>query len=409
MTARSTGLGGVYVASSDNVLDALAINPAGLTSLRGRTLDLSMAAVFARGSFRNSVNQDAPLATSPGAVPYGAFGMPIGHSRFTFGLGMTPELLSNADWRYADAPGTAGASYGFQAQKSAIDAFRFATGIGVAVNSRLSLGATVGAVYNTNTLHAPYIFQSQPALKGLKTLLDLHTTGVGWDVSFGALAHPTKKLELGVAWKSQTTIDSTGHASGDAVAQFAALGVNAQSTFSYDAMVRNVLPQSVTASAAWRARQRWLLAFQGNWINWNNSFATLPVTLTNGTNATLNSLVGGNAMQDLVPLHWKDQYVFHAGVERGLTENTVWRAGFAHGNNPVPSSTLTPLTAAIFANELTAGLTYRHGRASYEAAYAFRPTASEHVGQSALLSGEYNNSTVHVGTQSLMLSYSLKF
>jgi hypothetical protein len=49
-------------------------------------------------------------------------------------------------------------------------------------------------------------------------------------------------------------------------------------------------------------------------------------------------------MQDGVPLHWKDQYVFHVGAERSLTESTTIRAGFAHANSPVPSSTLTPLT-----------------------------------------------------------------
>lgn len=112
--SRSQALGGTYVASSSDVLGALAANPAGLTELRGRNLNLETDAVFARGSFNDSVNSDAPLTNSAGAVPYGAFGMPIGHSRFSFGVGMTPELLSTADWRYVDAPGSAGASYGLQ-------------------------------------------------------------------------------------------------------------------------------------------------------------------------------------------------------------------------------------------------------------------------------------------------------
>jgi long-subunit fatty acid transport protein len=136
---------------------------------------------------------------------------------------------------------------------------------------------------------------------------------------------------------------------------------------------------------------------------------TLPVGLTNGTNATINSIVGSNAMQDGVPLHWKDQYAFHVGAERGLAENTTIRAGFAHANSPVPSSTLTPLTAAILSNEISTGWTWRHGRSRYEAAFAFRPTASQSVMQSSLLAGEYNDSTVHVGTQSVILNYALQF
>jgi len=161
----------------------------------------------------------------------------ICHSRFSFVVGAMPELLSTADWKYVDAPGTAGATYGLQQQKSAINALRMAAGVGVSFGSKFSWGATVGADYNTNTLQAPYIFQTQPQLAGLKTLLDLHTSGVGWNASLGALAHPTRKLEVGLAWKSRTVINSSGTAIGDAYAQFAALGVSAPANFIYSARV----------------------------------------------------------------------------------------------------------------------------------------------------------------------------
>ena len=68
-SARSQAVGGVYIPSTSGALDALATNPAGLATLSGRTLDLSVASVFARGSFSNSANQGAPLQTSPGVMP----------------------------------------------------------------------------------------------------------------------------------------------------------------------------------------------------------------------------------------------------------------------------------------------------------------------------------------------------
>ncbi len=408
-STRSAGMGGVYVASSSNVVDALNTNPAGLTFLRGRNLNLEVDGIFARGSFQDPSNANSPLSNTPGVVPFGAFGMPIKHSRFSFGFGMTPDLMSKGDWHYVDAPGVADASYGMQKQFSEIYALRYTAGVGFVVNSKLSLGATVGADYNSNYLIAPYIFQTQPQLAGLKTLLNLHTTGYGWNGSFGFLAHPTRKLEAGAAWKSRTVIDSTGSASGDASAQFVALGINQPSTFTYNAMVHNVLPQSVNATLAWQARPSWLLAFQGDWINWNNSFVNLPVSLTNGTNTTINSVVGSTSLNDGVPLEWKDQYVFHFGVEHPVTESLSFRAGYTHANSPVPDSTLTPLTAAIFTNQFSTGLTFTHGRAHYEAAYSFGPESTQNVGQSALLSGEYNNSTVKVGTQALKLGLSYQF
>jgi long-subunit fatty acid transport protein len=403
--ARSTALGGTYIVSSSDVF----ANPAGLAVLRGHDLNLEADAYFARGSFSDSVNTDSPLGTSPAVVPYGAFGMPIGHSRFSFGVGLLPELASVANWRYVDAPEAAGASYGLQQQKSAIVNARAVAGVGFTVSSKLSVGVTLGADYNQNTLDAPYIFQSQPVLAGLKTLLSMHTEGVGWNGSVGVLARASRKVQVGAAWKSRTVIDTAGHASGELGTQFAALGVNAPSQFTYNAQVQNVLPQSVLANVAWQATPRWVFAFQTDWTNWGDSFVNLPVTLTNGTNATINSLAGSTTLVDEVPLHWKDQYGFHAGAEPSLTESTVLRFGYAHANDPVPSSTLTPLTAAIMSNQPSTGFAYQPGRSKWEIAYSFHPTAEQHVSQSSLLSGEYDNSAVHVGTQSLTVGYSFRF
>lgn len=406
---RSMALGGVYVPSTSDALGALTTNPAGLTYLSSPSLDLSMSAVFARGSFSNSVNNNAPMDTPAGVVPYGAFGMPIGHSRFSFGVGFAPDLASVSQWNYVDAPGKAGVTYGMQENRSAILAGRAMVGLSYAFSHKLSVGMTAGADYNSNTLEAPYIFQSQPTLAGYKTLLDLHTYGTGWNMSVGAMFEPTKNLDFGVAWKSHTVIVTNGLASGNASALFAALGANAASTFAYNASVTNILPQSVNGNIAWHVNPQWTLAFQTDWVNWSNSFVNLPVTLTNGSNAVINSVVGSSTLVDGVPLNWRDQYSFHGGVERMLTESTSLRVGYAHGNNPVPSGTLTPLTAAIMTNQITAGFAYHAGRSRFDLAYTYDPTSTQQVGQSNLLSGEYNNSADHIGLQSLSLGYTFQF
>jgi long-subunit fatty acid transport protein len=408
-STRSLSIGGVYVPSSSDALGALTTNPAGLTYLTSATLNLNLTTEFARGSFTNSVNNNSPMTTSPGVIPYGAFGMPIRHTGFTVGVGFAPELASVSEWHYVDAPGTAGATYGMQENKSAILAGRTMIGVSYAFNRKLSIGVTEGAVYNSNTLHAPYIFQSQPTLAGLKTLLDLHTYGVGWNTSVGVMVEPTKSVDLGVAWKSHTVIVTNGLASGDAYAQFAALPLAAPSSFTYNANVKNVLPQSVAGNISWHVNPRWTLAFQTDWVNWSNAFVNLPVTLTNGSNPAINGLVGSSTLVDGVPLNWKDQYSFHGGVERLLTESTSVRFGYAHGNNPVPTGTLTPMTAAIMTNQLAAGFSYHQGRSRFDVGYTFDPTAQSQVQTSNLLAGEYNNSTDRVGVQALSLGYAFQF
>ncbi len=144
-------------------------------------------------------------------------------------------------------------------------------------------------------------------------------------------------------------------------------------------------------------------------MNWHNAFTTLPVSLTGGTNAAINGLVNSSSLQDGVPLNWKDQYSFHIGGERLLTESTSLRFGYAHANNPVPNSTLVPLTAAIMSNQISTGLVYHAGRSSFEMAYSYDPTAQAQVQQSSILAGEYNNSTVRIGVQSITLNYALRF
>ncbi len=409
-SAQSLARGGVYVPSSTGVMDALAANPAGLTSVGGRTLDMSISTLLARGSFTNSVNTDGSIKSFAGVIPYGAFGTPIGQSRFSIGLGVMPELLMSADWNYVDAPGVGGATYGLQRHKSAILAARSAAGVGVHLGPQLSLGATVGAVYNRNTLQAPYTFQSHPALAGLKTLLDLQTDGIGWNASVGAQARPTNNVQLGLAWKSRTVIESHGTAAGNAAQQFAAIGLGAaQPDFQYSAMVRNVLPQSILGNIVWQPSSLWVVAFQTNWVNWGDSFVALPVTLTNGTNNDINSLLGTDAISDTVPLNWKDQFTFRAGVERILGENLSWSGGFAHANNPVPHSTLNPMTAAIMSNQVSTGLAYSTGPYRFDFAYSLGLTAEANVQASGLLSGEYNNSQVRVGTQGLTFGTSIRF
>jgi long-subunit fatty acid transport protein len=409
-SARSMALGGVYLPSQGGVIDSLSANPAGLAVVGKRTVDMSLTSIFAAGSFTNSVNNNAPLKDAPGVMPYGAFGMPIAHSRFSFGVGLVPELMSVSNWNYVDAPGVAGASYGLQKQKSAIVAARSVAGLGFALNKKISLGVSVGAVYNTNTLEPPYVFQSHPALAGLKTLLDLHTTGVGMNTSVGLIATPTDRLQFNVAWKSRTTINSTGDANGNIGVQLAALGMGgARPDFHYSAAVQNVLPQSVIAGMNWRVDGHWIFALQGDWVNWKDSFSSLPVTLTNGNNADINGLLSSNGIFDRVPLNWKDQYSIRGGVERFLTENISVRGGYAHSNNPIPSSTLSPLTAAIMSNQFSTGIGYRHGHWRTDLGYGIDPTASESVGKTALLSGEYANSKVSIRTQSLGINTSFTF
>lgn len=409
LSAAATGRGGETVTERDSALDAVEGNPAGLAGAHARSVDLSMLGLVAGGAFEDAANPDANLRGVAGALPFGAYAQPLGHSGWVGAAAFTPEILMRADWHYVDPPGTAGVTYGYRQQETQIIAVRSAFALARPLGPRWSAGVTLGIVYNQNDLHAPYIFQQQPQLAGLKVLLNLTTRGYGWNGSAGIQWQPSRNLRAGLAWKSNTRMRTNGPASGTASALFTALNLNASPIFSYQAQIENNLPQAFNAGVTWQARNRLRLGFEGDFTAWGQAFQQLPISLTAGSNPTINSVVGANHFNDAVALHWSNQGAFHGGFEAPVTETWTVRGGYAYQSNPVPSATLTPLTAAIMRSSLATGAGWAHGRWRYDAAYQAQLPNTVSVGQSALQAGEYNNSRVRVWTQSITLTARLNF
>ena len=407
-TARAIALGGIYL-DSTGPTDALASNPAMLTSLGAPSLELTGMGILANGHFHNSTPYVGQLQSNAGIAGSAAFGMQIPSTRLSIGLGVFPVSLLSDRWKYQDPAGTAGASYGIQSTKSAFLAIQSSIGVGFQVSERLSLGAAFGIVDNLNTLEMPYVFQTNSTLAGLKTLLDLHTSGLGYNGTFGLIAKPIRHLEVGVSYKTRTTVRSTGSASGNAYAQFNALGLPFASGFHYNAEVDNVFPQSASVSLGWQVQRRLRTYLQGDWLNWHNAFVQLPVHLTNGDNALLNTLLQSTSLNDSVPLHWRNQLAIKTGFEVGIAEYFSLQGAFSHVNSPVPSSTLTPLTAAIMSDALSTGVSFAKNRYRVQLAYQVNLPETASVGTSGLLAGEFSNSRTSLNLQTVALTTGIRF
>lgn len=410
--AKSMSLGGADVGWADDPLTSLADNPAGLGFMDGGMFTLGDTTVYPAGHFSNRADSDGYMTDRLTTAIEGAAGVQLGGSPVRVGAGFFPEAGMDGDWRYIDPPGGTGGttSYGFQQQRSEIIVLRTAVGIAAQITPRLSIGASVGLIYNENKLQAPYIFQNEPALPpGFKTLLNLQTSGWSADGNVGVQYHPIDDLLLGLVYKTESRVRTTGDAWGNAGAQLDALGLGAaQHTFHYDAEVDNVFPQSVSAGATWKACPKWTFSGQMDWIDWSQ-FDMLPVKLTNGSNGDIDSVVGSSSLNDSIPLKWTDQLVYRTGVEYHLNDNFTLRAGYIYGKSPVPTSTLTPLTAAITENTLTAGIGYAIGRFSIDAAYQYSLPKTRTVAVSGLAAGEYDDSSVKVSIQTFTVTASVKF
>lgn len=408
VSAQTVAQAGIYVPTSGNAIDALALNPAGLTKLSAVTINTLLIAGSPRGSFTNAANDHSPMRFRVEALPVGAIGGPLGSSRFSAGIGIAPDFSSAVHWRYADSPGTGGANYGLQSETSRIVGVKGTAGLGFAISPRLSVGATLGLEYNENTLIAPYIFQQNPNLKGLKTLLNLHTHGYGWGGSFGITAQPKANLAFTAAYSSPIAVNSHGHASGNMGEQFAVLGIPFQPDFGYDARVGVKMPQSVTANGRWQATRTTGFSLEGDWVNFRTAFNKLPVSLAQGSNSDINGILGSSSITDEIPLQWSDQYTGRIAVDRAIGEHYQVGGGFVRRSSLVPNGTVTPLTGAIMKNGLSSGVQYDRDRLHLAAAYSINLSQTANVGTSALQAGEYSHSRLAVGTQAVVLEMSVR-
>jgi long-chain fatty acid transport protein len=412
--ARSMGMGGTEVATPGSALGALASNPAGLSLLTGLEVDGGFEGASAYGHFESKDGGTGVISQGLDIAPEGAIAVPVPKTPLALGVGVIPEMALAAHWNYPDPLGGLGglASYGQQRDNSEIEELRIAIGMSVAITRQLSIGGALGLNYNENLLQTPYIFQSQPVLRGFKTLLNLSTSGWGANGTAGLLYKPADTVSLALSYQSQTIIKTHGDASGNADAQLNALGpgfAGVGRDFHYDAEVDNTFPQLVSGGVAWKFLPKWEASVEVDWTGWSDAFDTLPVKLTNGSNAQINGLVGSRSLQDNIPLRWKDEFTYRIGVEREITSNILLRCGYAYSKSPVPGETLTPLTAALPEQTLSVGAGYHWRWLEVDVAYQWDLPVTRHIGTSSLADGEYSNSDTQVGAQWLGVTTEVRF
>ncbi len=405
--ARSMAMGGADVAWAADPLGAMGVNPAGLAFIPTPELTLGLEGGFVSGHFDKPGVSSGDLDSNPAAIPLGAFGLPVGKWPVVVGLSFVPESTDLVNWHYPDPPSAGGVSYGYQQNRAEIVNLRSAIGIAGQVNPQLSFGASVGLIYNKNELTTPYPFQNlEPSAgaDGAKTLLNLQTEGLGWDAQVGVIYKATPDLQFGISYESPTTIASTGDASGNPSAQFG----GANLPFHYDASVTNTLPQQVRAGVSWKFHPQWRGTVQLDWIDWADAFGHLPLSFKNGSNPTVNSVLG-QSFSDNIPLNWKSEFVYRVGFEYDVNENLALRCGYCYGNSPVPASTLTPLNAAILENTFTCGVGYHWKQYQFDFGYQYDLPSVQNIGTSGLLSGEYSNSTIKISAHQFALSATYHF
>ncbi|MDB6118036.1 MAG: hypothetical protein JWO08_1817 [Verrucomicrobiaceae bacterium] len=409
--ARSMSMAGASMADTEDPFASMALNPSALGFIIGSDLSLSGTGVTGSGKYEDQYGNRGRLSDDWKFLPDVVFRRPLSKD-VGLGFSVIPDSSRSADWYFRDPAGGAGGatSYGFREYHSEILNIRAALGLGWRITDSLSLGASLGGVYTRNELKGPYIFQSHPALAGMKTLLDMETDGYGINGDLGLTWKASKTLTFGLAYRTPTKFDTSGEATGDIGAQLRSLGITGVPTkFRYDSDIETKLPQKVGLGTSWQATERLRLSAQVDWINWSEAFDQLDVHLSKGSNPAINGLLGTDKIDDTIALKWKDRFVYRAGAEYALTDKLCLRAGYVYGQSPVPDSTLLPMTAAISEHTVAIGLGYNGGSYHLDLAYQRDLGASQRAGVNGITGTEYDNSKVRIDANWLALTVGFKF
>lgn len=402
--SKSIGLAGSDLVFADNGLSAMNINPAALTRLKGGNLVLSGTVATLDAEYSNggtSVDADS----TPGFIPEFAYTHEL-NNRITMGLSVTPISALDADWDFLDPADGNGTGFGNTQHKSSYIVVRSAVGAGYQVNDRLAVGASIGLLYNRNRLKSPYTFQSHPVLStlggGAKVTTDLEADGFGVNGVFSLNYQATDSVLLSLSYTTPSSFDTEGDIKGST--PLAGIGF-----YSYDVEVESELPQVIQAGINWQARPDLRLGFQLDWIDWSDAFDDLPIRFRNGTNPTLQAVVGENSFDDTAPLNWDDSFVFHFGAEYQYSNSTTLRFGYSYGESPITATTATPMSAAIMESTLAFGAGFDTSDYLVDVSYAWDLPTDIDINNSQLVGGaKYNGSNVDVSIHWFSVSLSFK-
>ena len=384
-SARSMGSGGVLGLAADP-LTVVSSNPA-LLSGAGDNLQLGLTSVYVDSTFTSSIGESATAERGPGVLPEFAVTRRVADTGWFWGAALTISSAMQADFDFIDPAGALGVSYGNQTHRAQYAVAKLNGALSYALNDALSVGLSLGLVYNRNELESPYIFQSHPVLQNLKVLVDLEAEDIGLASALGMSYALSDAWQINAVYNFETKFSAHGDLSGN----LGQLGMGIQENFNYDVNVKTAVPASLVTGITWQASDRLQLGFQYDWINWEDSFKDLPIRLTEGTNADLNAFLGENFINDTAPLDWHDQYVVHVGGNLLLDSGLQFRFGLERGNAQVPRSTQTPMTAAILERAYSLGLRMHLGGSAVDVAYRLSDGADVTVINSALRAGEYSN------------------
>jgi long-chain fatty acid transport protein len=346
-------MGGVGVGAT---LDACSLlsNPAGIADL-GQRMEVGGAffkpnvkysATGIAAPFVNNAGQSLDSNRGGSPIPALAYVRPI-TDQISAGVGVFGVAGMGVDYATNLYSGRTYTSY-LQA--------RFTPGFSYKVHPMLSLGATA----NVMVAQMKYDVAS-----GAGQALHDTATSLGIGGTFGAKFTPVKMVTLGIAYETKSSFQD-----------FSFTVPSRPNPFDPSQTIPGGIdklhfdqPQSFTVGASVSPIDRWLIAFDAQWINWAQTMGNGLPRYSTDPNAT------GAIPFDM---NWHNQWVFKVGTQVVAAPGLTVRAGYNYGKMPLdPSRAFENLAfPAVVEHHITAGLGYDiSDRLALNASALYAPSA----------------------------------
>ncbi len=304
--ARAVGRGGVEIAIADDT-SALNSNPAGITQIKGKQLDLGFGVFSPKIRLKNRYGHNHTSVQNYPAPEFGYVahlkGKPISLGVGIFGnsgLGVHHLYINNPNFTL---PVKGDSKLGVAKANVAI-AYEFYNklSIGVALNFyyvQYSLSSSLGeAILDADKMHAP-----------------------GYGACVGFLYKPSNKWAFGLSYTFKPHID-------DLHTDDSHLVLPTGQVVDCRTRLRNFgVPRKLCLGIAYRPTNRWLIGADVEWQQYSRIFNEFIVNLSN---------TGGPDMEMRLPFHFRDTYIFSIGTEYQAFKYLSLRCGYSFSKDVSP-------------------------------------------------------------------------
>jgi long-chain fatty acid transport protein len=315
-------------------------NPAGMTRLAGTQLLASGQLAYGRTDFGIGFGTSPALGADSGGNAFGSNGWFPGGGAF-LSYSVSPELklgfamTGNFGGVVEYDDGWVGRYY---VQQTKLVGLSFAPSVAYKVNDKLSLGASVIAMYgyyeNQVAINVPDALRPGVVVPIQRATgdaqLKLQDNTWGWGGSLGLLYEFDSRTRVGLTWNSQINLDFS---SAPDWSNLGALGTNLQAAglLSSTVNIGIKVPQQVMGSIFAQVNDRWALLGSIGWQQWSK-FGEVQLGIDNPNNPT--------SLTKSIP--FKDTWHVAAGAQYRLSDPWTLSFGIAYDSG-FQGGTVSPL------------------------------------------------------------------